>query len=85
MHPDSKRGVVDLDGRVHGIANLYVAGSSIFPTSGNHTPTLTIIALTFRLAEHLQRRLRRQSGVVSTHTVGGKRLPVGPDGVAAAE
>lgn len=53
MHPDPRRGVVDPDGRVHGIANLYVAGSSVFPTSGSANPTLTILALALRLAEHL--------------------------------
>ena len=54
MHDDPARGVVDRNGRVHGIDNLYVAGSSVFPTFGNANPTLTILALTFRLAEHLQ-------------------------------
>ncbi|MGH7542784.1 MAG: FAD-dependent oxidoreductase [Gemmatimonadota bacterium] len=53
MHPDPRRGVVDADGRVHGLANLYVAGSSVFPTSGAANPTLTIVALALRLAGHL--------------------------------
>ena len=57
MHVDPRRGVVDADGRVHGIANLYVAGSSVFPTSGAANPTLTIVALALRLARHLQKRL----------------------------
>jgi choline dehydrogenase-like flavoprotein len=47
-------GVVDRDCRVHGVANLFVAGSAVFPTSGYAPPTLTIIALALRLAEHLQ-------------------------------
>jgi choline dehydrogenase-like flavoprotein len=42
---------------VHGIANLYVAGSSVFPTSGTANPTLTIIALALRLAGHAERVL----------------------------
>jgi choline dehydrogenase-like flavoprotein len=54
MHPDPKQGVVDADCRVHGIANLYVAGSSVFPTAGSGTPTLTIVALALRLADHLK-------------------------------
>jgi choline dehydrogenase-like flavoprotein len=57
MHADPRRGVVDADCRVHGIANLYVAGSSVFPTSGAANPTLTIVALALRLAGHLQNRL----------------------------
>jgi choline dehydrogenase-like flavoprotein len=46
-------GVVDPDCRVHGVGNLYVASASVFPTSGQANPTLTLLALTFRLAEHL--------------------------------
>jgi choline dehydrogenase-like flavoprotein len=57
MHPDPRRGIVDADGRVHGIANLYVAGSSVFPTSGSANPTLTIVALALRLAEHVRQEL----------------------------
>lgn len=48
-------GVVDPDCRVHGVGNLYVASASVFPTSGQANPTLTLLALTFRLAEHLGR------------------------------
>ncbi len=47
-------GVVDPHGRLHGVDNLYVAGSSVFPTSGSANPTLTIVALTLRLADHLK-------------------------------
>lgn len=46
-------GVVDVNCRVHGTTNLYVAGSSVFPTGGWAPPTLTIIALAVRLARHL--------------------------------
>jgi choline dehydrogenase-like flavoprotein len=46
---------VNPDCRVHGIGNLYVASASVFPTSGQANPTLTLLALTFRLAEHLGR------------------------------
>jgi choline dehydrogenase-like flavoprotein len=53
MHADPRQGVVDADGRVHELANLYVAGSSVFPTVGAANPTLTIVALALRLAEHL--------------------------------
>jgi choline dehydrogenase-like flavoprotein len=57
MSADPAQGVVDADGRVHGIANLYVAGSSTFPTCGSANPTLTVVALALRLAEHLRQRL----------------------------
>ena len=59
MHTDPRRGVVDADCRVHGIANLYIAGSSVFPTSGSANPTLTVVALALRLAEHVRHRLVR--------------------------
>ena len=55
MHPDPRQGVVDCDGKVHGIANLHVAGSSVFPTAGSNMPTLNLAALAARLAEHLRR------------------------------
>jgi choline dehydrogenase-like flavoprotein len=58
MHDDPKQGVVDRNGKVHGMDNLYVAGSSVFPTSGSANPTLTIVALTLRLADHLRPRLQ---------------------------
>ena len=57
MHRDPRYGVVDADCRVHGMSNLYVAGSSIFPTSGAINPTLTIVALAERLADHVQAQL----------------------------
>jgi len=56
MHDDPARGVVDANCRVHGAPNLFVAGSSVFPTSGWANPTLTILALTLRLADHLRQR-----------------------------
>jgi choline dehydrogenase-like flavoprotein len=56
MHSDPKQGVVDADCRVHGVSNLYIAGSSVFPTSGHANPTLTIVALALRLGDHLGRK-----------------------------
>jgi Choline dehydrogenase and related flavoproteins len=58
MHPDPRQGVVDTDCRVHGLSNLYVAGSAVFPTAGAANPTLTIVALTLRLSDHLKGALR---------------------------
>jgi choline dehydrogenase-like flavoprotein len=57
MSEDPKQGVVDKNCRVHGLANLYIAGSSVFATSGNSNPTLTIVALAMRLAEHLKKQV----------------------------
>jgi len=56
MSDDPATGVVDRDCRVHELENLYVAGSSVFPTGGYANPTLTIVALALRLAEHLKER-----------------------------
>ena len=57
MHTDPKQGVVDADARVHGVRNLYVAGSSVFPTYGCSNPTLTLVALALRLADHVAKQL----------------------------
>jgi choline dehydrogenase-like flavoprotein len=54
MAADAKHGVVDANCRVHGIDNLYVAGSSVFPTGGPVNPTLSSVALTLRLADHIK-------------------------------
>ena len=53
MHADPKHGVVDADARVHGVANLFVAGCSVFPTSGAANPTFTVLALALRLADRI--------------------------------
>ncbi|MCX7304411.1 MAG: GMC family oxidoreductase [Hyphomicrobiales bacterium] len=57
MSADPAGGVVDPDCRVHGIGNLHVASASVFPTSGQANPTLTLLALTFRLADRLSATL----------------------------
>jgi choline dehydrogenase-like flavoprotein len=54
MAGDATQGVVDTQGKVHGVANLHVAGSSVFPTGGWAFPTFTLIALSLRLAEQLR-------------------------------
>jgi uncharacterized protein YoaH (UPF0181 family) len=53
MSVDPAQGVVDRDCRVHGVENLWVASSSVFPTGGQANPTLTIIALACRAAERI--------------------------------
>ena len=57
MSDDPHHGVVDASCKVHGISNLFIAGSSVFPTGGYTTPTLTIVALAIRLAEHITTEL----------------------------
>ena len=54
MAESPRDGVVDRNGTVHGIPNLYCAGSAVFPTSGHANPTLTVVALAVRLADHLR-------------------------------
>ncbi len=54
MSPDPETGVVNADLQVHGVHNLFVAGSSVFPTYGASNPTLNLVALTLRLADHLK-------------------------------
>lgn len=56
MADDAKRGVVDTDCRVFGAGNLYIASSAVFPTSSHANPTLTIVALAIRLADHLRKQ-----------------------------
>ena len=61
MHPSgtcrmataAEDGVVDANCKVFGVENLFVSGACVFPTSGTANPTLTVVALTLRLADHL--------------------------------
>jgi len=57
MHTNPKSGVVDENCKLHGTDNLFVAGSSVFPTYGAANPTLTIVALSLRLSDHLKERM----------------------------
>ena len=59
MSDNPRLGVVDRDCRVHGLDNLYIAGSSVFPTGGWAFPTFTIVALALRLSEHIVQESRR--------------------------
>jgi choline dehydrogenase-like flavoprotein len=45
---------VDENCRVHGVSNLFIAGSSVFPTYSFDDPTMTIVALALRLSDHLK-------------------------------
>ncbi|HEX6746962.1 MAG TPA: GMC family oxidoreductase [Longimicrobium sp.] len=56
MSADPSTGYVDPNCRVHGLQNLFISSSSVFPTGGYANPTLTIVALAARLARHLGAR-----------------------------
>lgn len=53
MATSPQTGVVNQDCRVYGTDNLYMAGSSVFPTGGHANPTLTIVALSIRLGQYI--------------------------------
>lgn len=54
MHADPRKGVVDANLQVHGISNLFVAGSSVYPTYSAANPTLNLLALALRLVDHIK-------------------------------
>jgi choline dehydrogenase-like flavoprotein len=56
MSDDPRQGVVDRNCQVHGVDGLFVAGASVFPTSGHANPTLMILSLAVRLADHISAR-----------------------------
>lgn len=64
MAASPRNGVVDSNGRVFDTPNLYIAGSAVFPTSSQANPTLTIVAMSLRLAKHLEHQALRD-GVTS--------------------
>ncbi len=59
MSENSLNGVVDKNLKVHNIKNLFVAGSSTFPTGGFINPTMTIVALSLRLGNHINELLKK--------------------------
>jgi choline dehydrogenase-like flavoprotein len=59
MHDSPKSGVVDRNCRVHNTKNLFIAGSSVFPTAGSNFPTFTLTALAIRLAEFIKNELTK--------------------------
>ena len=61
MHENPKKGVVDKNCKVHNVNNLFIGGSAVFTTSGVANPTLTIVALALRLANHLDSDLSNRT------------------------
>src|SRR5260370_369161 len=61
MAASPQKGVVDENCRVHGVSNLFIASSSVFPTSSFANPTLTIVAMAARLGAPLSGHLARQA------------------------
>ena len=68
MGVDRDHAIVNHNCRVIDVANLHIAGSSVFATSGQANPTLPAVALAVRLAEHLATDARRQSTAASLST-----------------
>lgn len=58
MHQNPRLGVVDANCQMHGLPNLFVAGSSVFPSCGYANPTLTIVALAIRIADRLKQMMK---------------------------
>jgi choline dehydrogenase-like flavoprotein len=88
MHDSPKQGVVDRNCRVHGMTNLYIAGSSVFPTAGANFPTITLSALALRLSGRIAFELGemgRASGLdMASLYDAGKFPPQGESELAVA-
>jgi choline dehydrogenase-like flavoprotein len=67
MHADPRKGVVDGNCRVHGMENLFVSSGAILPTVGSDTPTINIVALALRLADHLKGQYGLGSASAASH------------------
>jgi len=61
MGDDPKQGVVNANCQVHGINNLFIAGASCFVTAAAPNPTLTLVALTLRLSDHLKGKMQEKN------------------------
>ena len=70
MGDNPKDSVVNADCRVHGVPNLFVAGSSVFPTGGFANPTLTVVALALRLGNHLETELQSVPEISGAFKIG---------------
>ena len=79
MGNDSKSSVIDSNSKVHNIENLYIAGASVFPTSGCVNPTYTIVALSIRLAEHIKNNIKNSYDNMEIMFDGAQCLKFGHD------
>ena len=80
MDRDPRQGVVDENCRLHGCGNLYIAGSSVFPTYSFDNPTLTIVALALKLSNHLKSQIVTSASVNSDASPDHLRLPIAAGG-----
>lgn len=83
MHDSPREGVVDRHGKVHGIDNLHIAGSSVFPSVGANFPTITITALALRMAERLASSLGKPDALASNDARVGSHAAGSGAGVEA--
>ena len=83
MSADPRKGVVDADCKVHGLANLYVGGSSVFASTGFENPTYTIVQLALRLGDHLGAKLPAPAATATTPAAAPPAAPP-PDPAAPA-
>ncbi len=79
MNDSPALGVVDRNCRMHGLGNMYVAGSSVFPTAGANFPTMTLVALALRLSDHIAVELGQPDATARTT---GARAAAPADGGA---
>jgi choline dehydrogenase-like flavoprotein len=66
MGTDPRSSMVDADCRIHGVGNLSIAGTAVFPTSSQANPTLTALALALRLADRLASEAGGEAGGAAT-------------------
>jgi choline dehydrogenase-like flavoprotein len=82
MSDNPKLGVVNSNCQVHGVAGMYIAGASVFPTSGHVNPTLMILSLAIRLADQIKSDLARPAFAVQRVRKDPETLPAHPSLVA---
>jgi choline dehydrogenase-like flavoprotein len=82
MHDSPRQGVVDRHCRIHGMSNMYVAGSSVFPTAGANFPTMTLVALALRLSDHLAREVAEPDASGALPAAGAARAAARADAIA---